>query len=83
MKELLRRLTWPLALAAGGALAWALVRVIDDPGLRQSMVTGPDDEVMKPEEEALLLQRLADLRDGRTRAVPFEELFPDEVGAAH
>lgn len=77
MPDTFRRLTWPVALAIGSALAWALVRVIDDPGLRRSMVADPDDEVMRPEEEEILRERLADLRAGRSRTIPFEEVFPE------
>lgn len=73
-EDALSRLTWPLAIAVGSVLAWALVRVIRDPALRRSMVGPRTDEPYDPQERALLLKRLDE------PTVPLEDAFP-EVGA--
>lgn len=74
MGDVVRRLGWPLALAAGSLLAWALIRIIDDPALRRAMVGPRSDDPRDPEERAILRERLEKARTQRT--IPFEEAFP-------
>jgi hypothetical protein len=70
------KIGWLFALAAAGALAWGLRRLLaDDPGLRRLLVAAEDDEPVTPEDVAAVKAAEARVRKGRY--VSFEDAFPE------